>query len=126
MAAAAAGVLAALTLAGPAAGQAPDLDCSDFASQEAAQRELDGNPSDPHGLDADGDGIACESLPSSGEAPADDDGDDDGGQPAEGMLPETGIGTGPVVAAAGAGSLILLGTGLWMLARRRRVRFTAG
>lgn len=36
-----------------------DLDCTDF-TQEAAQRVLDSDPSDPHGLDADGDGVACE------------------------------------------------------------------
>jgi len=38
-----------------------DLDCKDFPSQAAAQAELRRNPSDPHGLDADRDGIACES-----------------------------------------------------------------
>lgn len=42
----------------------PDLNCSDFATQEEAQAVLDADPSDPHGLDGDGDGIACESLPS--------------------------------------------------------------
>jgi hypothetical protein len=35
--------------------------CSDFASQAAAQRELRANPSDPNKLDTDKDGIACES-----------------------------------------------------------------
>jgi len=44
-----------------------DLDCSDFASQEEAQTVLDQDKSDPNHLDADGDGIACESL-SSGSA----------------------------------------------------------
>lgn len=42
---------------------AQDLDCSNFATQEEAQAVLDSDPSDPHRLDADGDGIACESLP---------------------------------------------------------------
>ena len=37
-----------------------DLDCKDFPSQAAAQAELRRDPSDPHGLDADRDGIACE------------------------------------------------------------------
>lgn len=41
-----------------------DLDCADFATQEEAQAVLDADPSDPHGLDGEGDGIACESLPS--------------------------------------------------------------
>ncbi len=37
-----------------------DLDCADFASQAEAQAIFDADPSDPNGLDADGDGIACE------------------------------------------------------------------
>jgi Excalibur calcium-binding domain len=41
-----------------------DLNCSDFASQEEAQAELDRDPSDPYNLDADNDGIACEELSS--------------------------------------------------------------
>jgi len=43
-----------------------DRDCSDFDTQPEAQRffERAGGPSqDPHRLDGDGDGIACESLP---------------------------------------------------------------
>lgn len=48
----------------PAGAAAADLDCSDFATQEEAQENL--LPGDPHGLDADGDGIACEDLPSAG------------------------------------------------------------
>lgn len=43
----------------------PDRDCSDFATQSEAQRfyEAAGGPGrDPHRLDADRDGIACESL----------------------------------------------------------------
>lgn len=51
----------------PAAG-ARDYDCSDFATQEEAQTYL--LPGDPHRLDADSDGIACESLP-----PGDREGD---------------------------------------------------
>ena len=42
------------------------LNCSDFTYQEDAQAELDRDPSDPHNLDADNDGIACENLPSRG------------------------------------------------------------
>lgn len=37
-----------------------DLDCSDFGSQAEAQAALDADPSDPNGLDAEGDGQACE------------------------------------------------------------------
>lgn len=42
-----------------------DRDCSDFESQEAAQEFFEAhNPEDdPHQLDADGNGQACESLP---------------------------------------------------------------
>ena len=39
-----------------------DCDCSDFATQEEAQRVLDAFPDDPYKLDRDGNGIACESL----------------------------------------------------------------
>lgn len=43
-----------------------DRDCGDFSSQAAAQNffiSAGGPGSDPHALDADGDGIACETLP---------------------------------------------------------------
>jgi hypothetical protein len=42
------------------------LDCSDFASQLQAQEALNDDPSDPNGLDSDGDGIACESSTGGG------------------------------------------------------------
>jgi Excalibur calcium-binding domain len=38
----------------------PDKGCADFATQAEAQRYL--LPGDPHGLDADHDGMACDSL----------------------------------------------------------------
>lgn len=38
------------------------MDCSDFSSQGVAQAALAADPSDPNGLDGDGDGVACESL----------------------------------------------------------------
>lgn len=37
-----------------------DLDCDDFSSQVSAQAKLDENKQDPHNLDADNDGQACE------------------------------------------------------------------
>lgn len=56
---------ATLSLAtGPA--HAADKDCGDFDTQAAAQKffiNAGGPKNDPHRLDADGDGIACESLP---------------------------------------------------------------
>nr|WP_233204283.1 thermonuclease family protein [Halegenticoccus soli] len=39
-----------------------DYDCSSFDTQEQAQAVLEQTPGDPHRLDGDGDGIACESL----------------------------------------------------------------
>lgn len=44
-------------------GIAKDLDCKDFTTQREAQAVLNADPSDPHRLDRDRDGIACESLP---------------------------------------------------------------
>jgi len=42
----------------------PDRDCSDFRTQAEAQAFfLAAGPGDPHRLDADGNGLACESLP---------------------------------------------------------------
>lgn len=44
-------------------GEAFDRDCSDFSSWRDAQDFYEaGGPGDPHGLDADGDGVACEAL----------------------------------------------------------------
>jgi len=43
--------------------KAVDKDCRDFGSWEAAQAELKKDPSDPHNLDDDNDGEACEDLP---------------------------------------------------------------
>ncbi len=52
----------------PVAGVPPlppdgDYDCGHFASQEQAQRVFDAEPGDPHELDEEGNGIACEWLP---------------------------------------------------------------
>jgi Excalibur calcium-binding domain len=47
------------------AGAVYDRDCSDFATQRQAQRFFKNHHprSDPHRLDADHDGLACEALP---------------------------------------------------------------
>lgn len=94
-----------------------ELNCDDFATQEEAQAELDADPSDPHGLDADADGIACEGLPSGEPAPGEGGEDDDEG------LPVTGLSTGML--AAGGALLLAIGGGAYLLARRRRMSFTA-
>jgi micrococcal nuclease len=39
-----------------------DCDCGDFATWEQAQAVLEAFPGDPHRLDGDNDGVACESL----------------------------------------------------------------
>lgn len=58
---------------------AADKDCADFSSQAEAQEFYESQgPGDPHRLDADGDGVACESNPcpcSSGGGSSDDGGD---------------------------------------------------
>lgn len=48
----------------PCAQGGGDCNCGDFATHAEAQAFFDSQgPGDPHGLDADDDGIACESLP---------------------------------------------------------------
>ena len=44
----------------PGGASSGDLDCADFATQEAAQAAYDAEPGDPHGLDRNNDGRACE------------------------------------------------------------------
>lgn len=66
--AAALGGLSLLALLGPGAGAAlaagADVhDCGDFDYQEDAQDVYDADTSDPNRLDADDDGLACETLP---------------------------------------------------------------
>jgi hypothetical protein len=87
------------------------LNCDDFATQQEAQAELEADPSDPHGLDADGNGVACEDLPA---------GDTEAGE----SLPLTGD---PMkLIGGGAVALLALGTVLALAARRRRrVTFSA-
>jgi hypothetical protein len=61
-------VLAAVTVAaGPSlAAHVNDLDCQDFANQQAAQAVYLADRSDPNRLDGDHDGVACEQLPTAG------------------------------------------------------------
>ncbi|WP_205473499.1 thermonuclease family protein [Nocardioides sp. SYSU D00038] len=59
-------VSGALVAFAAAPAQAADRDCGDFANQAAAQQfyVANGGPhSDPHNLDSEGDGLACETLP---------------------------------------------------------------
>lgn len=58
------GVFLALALAGSMLGQVQEpLLCSGFRTQADAQAYLLGNPSEPHRLDDNADGLACEALP---------------------------------------------------------------
>lgn len=43
-------------------GADEDLNCEDFSSREEVQATLDADSSDPNGLDADGNGIACDEV----------------------------------------------------------------
>jgi hypothetical protein len=62
----------------PAAAQeSADLDCDDFATQQEAQATYDADPTDPNGLDADGDGEACEENSGGGAGTNDDGASDD-------------------------------------------------
>lgn len=96
------GVLAcAATLPFAGTAFAQDRDCPSFATQAEAQAFFESQGSaDPHRLDADDDGVACENNSSeapsdsgSGEAPSDSGSDGDGGQD-QGVTPSGGVETG--------------------------------
>lgn len=109
-----------------------DLDCANFATQAEAQAVYDQDPSDPNGLDADNDGIACEEPGNGGNVtPANDDDDDAAGNQ-YGMagdqyaddgddmstLPDTG---GPALLLAAAGlALVSFGAFGFVVSRRRQ------
>lgn len=66
LAIAAMAVLMMLLAASPPAAHARDRDCADFATQRAAQiffLRHGGPRRDPHRLDGDNDGVACEDNP---------------------------------------------------------------
>ncbi len=99
-----------------------DLDCDDFATQADAQAEYDADPSDPNGLDADGDGVACEELSGvddssiSASPEADDDADDasttataEADDEGASALPETGGAVSPALLSVVAAALLVGG-----------------
>ena len=122
---------AVLILAPAALAQSGNLDCSHFATQEAPQAILDANPADAYALDADDDGVACE-TDASGAA---EDGTtvvlqqqyqyQYGGAASAGLaqIPATG---GPsLVVPAALGAALMVGCcvlGLAALSRRRDAR----
>jgi micrococcal nuclease len=54
---------AASQSASPESGTDRNLDCASFETHEEVQRVYEQDLSDPHYLDGDGDGVACEDLP---------------------------------------------------------------
>jgi hypothetical protein len=79
-----------------------DLNCADFASQAEAQAEFDSDTTDPNGLDADGDGEACEELGGGSEAaPGNDTADED--QYNNDLMEAGGPASGPVPMMPGGG-----------------------
>ena len=130
---AAAGVLltAALSFGFSGTAGAADLNCSDFVTQSDAQAVYDATPGDPNGLDADADGVACETLPSTdGSAAVTEDGTAFAGQaPA---TPAGGVAAGDGSAAEDGsalpyvlGGLALAGAGGAAVAARRSFRSAA-
>jgi Excalibur calcium-binding domain len=47
-----------------------DYNCADFVTRAQAKIVLERDPSDPHNLDGDGDGVPCEDLPAGSSASA--------------------------------------------------------
>lgn len=95
---------AALPLAGVAQAQPDDRDCPDFSSQQEAQEALDSAVGDPERLDADDDGIACETLDGSDSGGGQDDAADDQVT----AVPRGGVDTGDGSAAGDEAPVLLL------------------
>jgi endonuclease YncB( thermonuclease family) len=77
----------------PALQDTPE--CTDFDTQEEAQAVYNQDPTDPYGLDEDGDAIACEDLPA-GDVVDEDEGDDGTGgvyDDSVGEITPSGVGT---------------------------------
>ena len=122
---------AAAQTATPTAAATGTQDCADFDTQEQAQAFYDqhtqdtpGNP-DPFDLDTDGDGKACEGLPTSASASPGASAAPTAAATAtpsatNGTLPQNGAETG-VIALSGL-SLLELGYGLTLASRRLGVR----
>ena len=122
---AASGLLLAgsLLVASPAsADHGYDLDCADFATQAEAQAHFLAHPGDPDGLDADDDGIACETYFGGGSATV-----PSGEEDQMAAMPQGGVATGGGSTAgpenlgliAAGGLAVLVGTGGLVVARRQ-------
>jgi len=112
--------------ASPAASPTGSVDCTNFDTQEEAQtfyedhKDDNASNADPFGLDTDGDGKACEGLRSSAQATSTPAATATPSATPAGELTETGAATN-VMALSGV-SLLELGYGLTLLARRWGVR----
>ena len=111
-----------------AASGSHELNCEDFSSQSDAQAELDEDSSDPHNLDADNDGRACED--SFGESVSSTDTPRSGIETGGGGTlrselarsnrdPDIPAAFGPTLAALLAASLLVAGVSGLRRARRR-------
>lgn len=91
---------------------AQDINCPEV-SYERAQEILAQDPSDPHGLDADNDGEACENNARGGGGTTDGDTDDGDAEdlPTVGSGPMTGT-DNFAASVAGASALLLAGAAL--------------
>jgi len=103
--------VAASVITATPAFAADDYDCSDFETQGQAQAVYAQDPSDPNGLDRDGDRIACETA---------------GGSSVPASAPQDGVATGAGGTAGleskelfAYGGLALAGAGGLVLYRRR-------
>ena len=102
-----------------------DRNCSDFTFQEDAQAHLAAHTGDPDGLDGDGDGIACQSLPRRGGSLASTGAGQARGAPAAPAGPAAGLaqtGSSTVTLALFGTGLVGLGT---LLVRAGYVRVRA-
>lgn len=97
---------------GSAAMGQENLGCDYFATQEAAQAEYDADPSDPHGLDGDDDGIACEDRPSIGDSVTT-------GGAENGVLADTGATPPAATIPMVVSGVVLLGAGVAIHRRRK-------
>ena len=71
-----------------------NYDCTDFETQAQAKAVLEQDPSDPHYLDGEGDGIPCEDLPS-GDVPSADTGAPSGPDAVSTTAPSPAAGAPP-------------------------------
>lgn len=103
-----------LVVSGPGPDDAPrstrasltvqDLNCTDFATSTAAQAAMGAGGADPHGLDADRDGVACETVSARSARSA---AGTSGTAAAAGALPATGTSHAPFGIMAGLTAMTL-------------------